>query len=156
MESSYPKIVFVAIGRKKNQDHGLGDEFLKRYCEESLKKATCLIKKKISKEDVDDIQQGDIIIFISAIRDMPGNIFIFESCIPTRIKKSQSAYLPENLIFDLRKIYGKTPESFHLKIQGYHWRPKPGISTAAKKNLNITLNAFPKILDNILNKKTVS
>jgi hypothetical protein len=156
MESPYPKVVLLAIGKKKHQDHALGIEFLKSYCTENLRNAICLERKKLKKEDIENIQQGDILIFISAIKDMPGNIFIFESCIPARVKKSQPGYLPENLIFDLRKIYGKTPEAYHLKIQGYQWRPGRGISPAAKKNLKITLNAFPKIINSILNKKAVS
>ena len=137
--------LIIGIGNNTRQDDGLGWDFLELLEKEGFNTDNLVYKYQLMVEDSELISAFDTVIFIDACKSQLKDGFFFEHIYPAEEVSFSTHSVPPNQILNLcETIYGKTPKTYLLKIQGYSWSIEIGLSEQAKRNLNNALHYFTK------------
>ena len=137
--------LIIGIGNNTRQDDGLGWDFLELLEKEGFNTDNLVYKYQLMVEDSELISAFDTVIFIDACKSQLKGGFSFERIYPAEEVSFSTHSVPPNQILNLcETIYGKTPSTYLLKIQGYNWNIEIGLSEQAKTNLKNAFNHFTK------------
>lgn len=137
--------LIIGIGNNTRQDDGLGWDFLELLEKEGYNTDNLVYKYQLMVEDSELISEFNTVIFIDACKSELKSGFSFERIYSAEEVSFSTHSVPPNQILNLCKtIYGKTPNTYLIKIQGYSWNIEVGFSKQAKTNLKQAFNYFTK------------
>jgi len=140
-----PKILLYGYGNPGREDDGLGNAFIELIepwiKENKLSNIEIDSNYQLNIEDSETISSKDIVVFIDA------TIEPIEDVILTRVDPSEAKIeftmhaVSASFILDLcNKLYNKYPDTYVLRIKGYEWEFKEGLTKNAHNNLLIALD----------------
>ena len=135
--------LLVGIGNSGRGDDGLGWAFLDRVQQETTFGGPIEYRYQLQVEDAALISDVEQVIFIDSYRgDLP-NGFQLTRCEPLEEFAFTTHVLPPGAVLSLcRDIYGKSPRSDMLMIQGTSWDLRIGMSPEAERHLENALQFF--------------
>lgn len=137
--------LIIGIGNNTRQDDGLGWDFLELLEKKGFNTDNLVYKYQLMVEDSELISAFNTVIFIDACKSQLKGGFSFERIYPAEEVSFSTHSVPPNQILNLcETIYGKTPNAYLLKIQGYSWNIEIGLLKKAKTNLKNAFNYFNK------------
>jgi len=137
MKNSGPrKHVVIGIGNDSRQDDGLGWALLDMIEESYPKQIELFHRYQLNIEDADLIKDVDCVLFIDACHDDLENGSLIEPCVANGdITYTTHALSPSAVLALCNQVYQKDPQAFVLKLQGYEWELKTGLTDKGKVNL---------------------
>jgi len=131
--------LIYGFGNPGRQDDGLGiflAEKLENWKNQNqLDNISVEVNYQLNIEDSADISEKDIVIFVDATEENI-NDFCFEEIRPSSVQEySMHSISPNFVLFLSENIFNKKPQAFILKMQGYKWNLKEGLSKKAERNL---------------------
>ena len=148
MKSSGPdKFIVIGIGNDSRQDDGLGWALLNSVTDLVGDFAELVYRYQLNIEDADLIQDADLVLFVDACRDSIEGGSVVEECTPNGdITFTTHALSPSAVLALCQQVYEKEPASYVLKLQGFEWELKTGLTDSGKKSLESGINAFKSFL----------
>lgn len=135
--------LIIGIGNNTRQDDGLGWCFLDALEKEGINAQNLLYKYQLMVEDAEIISNYDTVIFVDAYKKPLENGFSLEILKPSSKFEFTTHSVPPNQVLGLCKtIYKKNPKCYILKIEGFKWDYKIGLTKKATKNLNCAKAKF--------------
>lgn len=140
MSDSKTKRIIIGIGNSSRTDDGLGWAYTDNL-EGSEDSNTEIIQRfQLQVEDAEMISHFDEVIFVDACTDELDEGFELRTVIPAQeFAFTTHALAPETVLHLCQEVYGATPETKLLVIQGYDWELKEGLSSKASENLSNAL-----------------
>ena len=137
--------LLIAIGNTARRDDGLGWLFLDQIMELDCFQGKTTYCYQLQVEDAALIEQHPRIIFVDATEEKLNNGFEWEKVKPKNdFTFTTHALTPEAVLYLCQELYKKNPLAYTLKIQGFKWKLKTGLSKKATKNLKKALKYFRK------------
>jgi hydrogenase maturation protease len=138
-----PETLLVGIGNCGRSDDGLGWAFLDRIQQETAFDGRVEYRYQLQVEDAALIGDVEQVIFIDSYRgDLP-NGFQLTRCEPLKEFAFTTHVLEPGAVLSLcRDLYGKSPRSDTLMIQGTSWDLHIGMSSEAERHLENALQFF--------------
>lgn len=137
--------LIIGIGNNTRQDDGLGWCFLDKLEKEGYNSENLLYKYQLMVEEAEIIAEYDKVIFVDACKTPLENGFAIERIYPAKQVAFSTHAVPPNQVLNLcDTIYGKNPEAYVVKIQGYTWDIKVELSSQAQINLQKAFQKFIK------------
>jgi hydrogenase maturation protease len=137
------KTLIIGIGNNTRQDDGLGWCFLDALENEGYNTENLLYKYQLMVEDAELISEFETVFFVDANKTNIPNGFLIERLFPSEKVSFSTHAVPPNQILNLcQTIYAKEPKAYVIKIAGYEWNFKIGLTKKASENLNNSLNFF--------------
>ncbi len=135
--------LLVGIGNSGRGDDGLGWAFLDRVQQETTFGGPIEYRYQLQVEDAALISDVEQVIFIDSYRgDLPDG-FQLTRCEPSKEFAFTTHVLPPGAVLSLcRELYGKSPRSDMLMIQGTSWDLRIGMSPEAEQYLENALQFF--------------
>ena len=146
-----PKILLFGYGNPGREDDGLGNAFIELIepwiKQHELSNIEVDSNYQLNIEDSETISGKDIVVFIDATIE-PIDDVILTSVDPSeaKIEFTMHAVSPSFILDLCNKLYNKNPETYVLRIKGYEWEFKEGLTKKAHNNL---LKALDFIKDRI-------
>lgn len=145
------KTLIIGIGNNTRQDDGLGWCFLDKLSEKGVDDNHLLYKYQLMVEDAELISNFTTVFFVDANKTSHTNGFCIERLYPSEKVAFSTHAVPPNQILNLcQNIYHKKPTAYVIKIDGYLWDFKIGLSQKASENL---LNAYTQFMNDFIIKK---
>lgn len=136
-------ILIVGIGNNTRQDDGLGWCFLDLLEKTGFNEENLLYKYQLMVEDAELISNYKTVFFVDANKTGLTNGFSIERIYPSENVSFSTHNVPPNQILNLcETIYNKNPKTYVVKIQGYEWDFKIGLTHKASENLEKSINFF--------------
>lgn len=136
-------ILIVGIGNNTRQDDGLGWCFLDLLQKTGFNEENLLYKYQLMVEDAELISNYKTVFFVDANKTGLTNGFSIERIYPSENVSFSTHNVPPNQILNLcETIYNKNPKTYVVKIQGYEWDFKIGLTHKASENLEKSINFF--------------
>ncbi|MCK4678666.1 MAG: hydrogenase maturation protease [Bacteroidales bacterium] len=135
-----PKILLFGYGNPGREDDGLGNafiEFIEPWIKEKkLSNIEVDSNYQLNIEDSETISDKDIVVFIDATIE-PIDAVILTRVDPSeaKIEFTMHASSPSFILDLCNKLYNKNPETYVLRIKGYEWEFKEGLTPKAHSNL---------------------
>ena len=141
--SQEPAALLFGIGNSGRGDDGLGWAFLERIQQEAAFDGQVEHRYQLQIEDAALISDAERVIFVDSYRgDLP-NGFQWTRCEPLKEFTFTTHVLPPAAVLSLcRDLYGKSPRSDMLMIQGTSWDLRIGMSSEAERHLEDALQFF--------------
>jgi len=129
--SAIPLLIF-GIGNSGRGDDGLGWAFLDRMVQEADFPGRPEYRYQLQVEDAALASQADHVVFVDSCQaELPGG-FGWEPCRASANCEFTSHILPPGAVLHLcRELYGKSPRSNLLLIQGVSWELQTAMSENA-------------------------
>ncbi len=144
--------LLIAIGNSARQDDGLGWVFLEEIEKTIAFKGNSKACYQLQVEDAEEISRYSKVIFVDACVNPLEKGYSWEKTgIENDFSYTTHALTPGAVLFLCRELYNRSPEAFTLKIQGYQWELKTGLSPNAQQNLVNALEEFRSLVLNITN-----
>ena len=141
-------MLLIGIGNCSRRDDGLGWAFLDKIKKKMPTGVELIYKYQLNIEDAEMISETDTVIFIDAFSGELENGFSFEKCLPVDSFEFTTHALSPGVIVSLCKnLYDTEPKAFVLKIRGFEWELKDGLSQLAETNLQKALKFFVNEID---------
>jgi len=150
-------MLLIGIGNSSRRDDGLGWAFLDKIKMQKAPDVELIYKYQLNIEDAEVISETDSVIFIDAFSGELENGFSFENCNPVDSFEFTTHALSPGVIVSLCKnLYDIKPEAYILKIQGFEWELKKGLSKLADRNLQKALDFYVnEVKNNAANARTI-
>ncbi|HBH24683.1 MAG TPA: hypothetical protein DDY13_14840 [Cytophagales bacterium] len=142
------KILVYGFGNPARQDDALGIEFVHRMQQmlerefDTLSNIEFDIGYQLNIEDALKISRYDEVYFVDASYDEKENFNIVKLYPKPLQHYSMHSVEPAFILDICRELYGVLPETYMVKVRGYEWQMKEGLSPAAEQNLSLALDAF--------------
>jgi len=135
--------LLVGIGNSGRSDDGLGWAFLDRIQQETVFGGRVEYRYQLQVEDAALISDVEQVVFIDSYRgDLP-NGFQLTRCEPLQAFAFTTHVLSPGAVLSLcRDLYGKSPRTDTLMIQGTSWDLRIGMSPEAERHLENALQFF--------------
>jgi hydrogenase maturation protease len=149
------KILVYGFGNPGRQDDGLGPGFAEMVDEWKQKNTADNIvvdsNYQLNVEDALEISEYDVVVFADATIEEDVEDFILDILDPTKaeVKYTLHAASPGYILELCHELYQKYPSTYLLRIKGYEWDFREGISIAASRNLNMAFNYFINWINNL-------
>ena len=127
----------IGIGNDSRQDDGLGWALLDMIEKNmSRDQAELVYRYQLNIEDADLIRDAKRILFVDACYDEDLDGSILEPCNPNGdITFTTHALSPAAVLALCEQVYGEQPDAYVLKMKGYAWELKRGLTPGARRNL---------------------
>jgi len=137
--------LLIGIGNSGRSDDGLGWAFLDRVQHETAFSGRVEYRYQLQVEDAALISEVERVIFVdSYCGDLPSG-FRLTRCEPLKEFEFTTHVLPPGAVLSLCKdLYGKSPRSDTLMIQGTCWDLSIGMSPEAEQHLENALQFFSR------------
>ncbi len=136
-------IVMLGIGNVGRQDDGLGWKFLEKIKNSKCFRGEAHYRYQLNVEDADVIKDADRVFVVDAYKGQLENGFIVEPCKPDgSFEFTSHALQPEAVLALCQKLYKKHPKMCKVKIQGFEWELKEGLTEQAQQNLTKAIEFF--------------
>jgi hydrogenase maturation protease len=136
------KILVYGFGNPGRMDDGLGNEF-SRLTEawataQNLTHVVCDSNYQLNVEDALEISAYDVVIFADATIEDEVEDYRFDILDPEKesIKYTLHAASPGYILELCNSLYGKFPTTYLMRIKGYEWDFKEGLTAGALQNLD--------------------
>jgi hydrogenase maturation protease len=135
------KILIYGYGNPGRQDDGLGikmAELIEEWAKAaSVKDVETESNYQLNIEDAEKISGYDLVIFVDASQERDLANFVLEEVRPVKdkIEFTMHAVSPGYILYLAKELFGAAPEVKVLKIKGYEWDFKEGLSPSAVLNL---------------------
>ena len=130
------RTLVLGIGNCGRKDDGLGWKFIDFLKEQEIEDIELDYRYQLQIEDAELISQYDRVIFIDATKEPTTEGFYLRPCSRVDAAEMNSHSLHPETVFSLcSEIYGKSPESLILAIEGKEWGLQAGLSPEAERNL---------------------
>lgn len=134
--SGVRKHLVIGIGNDSRQDDGLGWALLNMIEKEFPGQLELVYRYQLNIEDADLIKDVECVLFVDACRYEVENGSVIETCSANGdITFTTHALSPSAVLALCNQVYEKDPEAFVLKLQGYEWELKTGLTEKGKVNL---------------------
>jgi hydrogenase maturation protease len=144
------KILVYGYGNPGRRDDGLGPEFITRVedwiKENRIDYVFTDSNYQLNIEDASTIQDFDIVIFVDATIEEIRDFDMVKVEPSEKVNFTMHAMDPSFVLDLCLKIYEKAPEVYLLKIKGYDFELKEGITENAAENLLLAFTYIKKIL----------
>ena len=138
--------LIIGIGNNTRQDDGLGWYFLDAIEKEGFNPENLVYKYQLLVEDADLISKYETVFFVDANKTPLKKGYSIEQIYPSEKVAFSTHTVPPNQILNLcETIYLKKPKAYVIKIQGYNWNFKIGLTKQAKTNFKNALASFLKL-----------
>ena len=128
--------VLIGIGNVGRSDDGLGWKFLDLVKANLPDDWDCVYRYQLNIEDSDLVKNYEKVVFVDAFSEKLPKGFSLEECFPAAgIEYTTHSLNPCAVLALCNNLYEQRPKALVLKIQGYDWLLKEGISERAEKNL---------------------
>lgn len=135
--------LIIGIGNNTRQDDGLGWCFLDLLEKIGFNEDNLLYKYQLMVEDAELISNYKTVFFVDANKTGLTNGFSIERIYPSENVSFSTHNVPPNQILNLcETIYNKNPKTYVVKIQGYEWDFKIGLTEKALENLEKSIKFF--------------
>ncbi len=135
--------LIIGIGNNTRQDDGLGWCFLDLLEKIGFNEDNLLYKYQLMVEDAELISNYKTVFFVDANKTGLTNGFSIERIYPSENVSFSTHNVPPNQILNLcETIYNKNPKTYVVKIQGYEWDFKIGLTENALENLEKSIKFF--------------
>lgn len=150
MKSSDPKsIMIIGIGNDSRQDDGLGWSLLNMIEEEFQDRFELIYKYQLNIEDADLIKEAEQVLFVDACRDDCLQGCEIVECVPNgTITFTTHALSPAAILALCQQVYNKSPKAYILKLQGFEWELKTGLTKQGYASLVNGFGLFKKFIGN--------
>jgi len=146
------KILIYGYGNPGRQDDGLGNSFVELFDkwvnDEKLEGFEFDSNYQLNIEDAAAVSENDLVIFVDASTEDIDNFILTPVDASTKVAFTSHAASPGYIVSLCREIYNKIPATYLLHIKGYEWAFKEGLSTKAKKNLEMALDFLKEKMKN--------
>jgi len=137
--------IIIGIGNNTRQDDGLGWCFIDLLEKNGFNTTNLLCKYQLMVEDAEVIEKFETVFFVDATKEKLHDGFSIERIYPASEVAFSTHAVPPNQILNLcESIYNKNPKAFVIKMRGYDWNIKIGLSTKAQENLDNAYHYFSK------------
>ncbi|MCF6167124.1 hydrogenase maturation protease [Lutibacter sp.] len=139
--------LIYGIGNIGRQDDGLGWAFIDWLTKEKLfSKAETMKHYQLHLEDADLISHKKRVLFIDATKEPDVETFEFVKIDPKLDFTFTSHDISiASILATCKLCFDYIPEVYLLKIKGYEWELKEGLTDKAIENLNISKDIFKNI-----------
>ncbi|MBT8317191.1 MAG: hydrogenase maturation protease [Lutibacter sp.] len=139
--------LIIGIGNNTRQDDGLGWSFIELLEKNNFNSNNLVYKYQLMVEDAELISNYSNVVFVDACKSPLPNGFSIERIYASKQVSFSTHEVPPNQILNLcQTVYNKNPVATLIKIQGYDWDIKIGLTKKALNNLTKTIANF-KLLD---------
>jgi hydrogenase maturation protease len=134
------KILIYGYGNPGKQDDGLGIHLSEKIAhwikDENIRSVKVDCNYQLNIEDVAEISDKDLVIFIDASKE-DINEFLFTEVRPSNKPEFSMHAVSPSYIFNLCQLmYNKVPNTYLLHIKGYEWDFLKEMTEQAKSNLS--------------------
>lgn len=135
--------LIIGIGNNTRQDDGLGWCFLDLLGKLGFNEENLLCKYQLMVEDAELISNYKTVFFVDANKTCLTNGFSIERIYPSENVSFSTHKVPPSQLLNLcETIYNKIPKTYIVKIQGYEWDFKIGLTDKASRNLEKSIIFF--------------
>ena len=135
--------LIIGIGNNTRQDDGLGWCFLDALAKNGFNEEKLLYRYQLMVEDADLISSYETVFFVDANKTTLNEGFSIERLYPSEEVAFSTHAVPPNQILNLcENIYHKKPKAYLIKIQGFEWNFKIGLTKKASENLKSAFKNF--------------
>lgn len=128
--------VVIGIGNDSRQDDGLGWALLDKIDKEFREETELVYRYQLNIEDADLIKDAECVLFVDACEDDLNSGSVLEPCTANgEITYTTHALSPSAVLALCQQVYNENPRAFVLKMQGYEWELRSGLTEGGKKNL---------------------
>jgi hydrogenase maturation protease len=139
------KNLLIGIGNTGRSDDGLGWRFLDEIKKENNADWELIYRYQLNVEDAELVSNANRIIFVDAFNNKLEKGYAIEDCHPiVGFEYTTHALNPCTVMALCNNLYKSRPGSKVLKIQGYEWGLKEGLSPQAIKNLEKAVSYFKR------------
>lgn len=133
----------IGIGNDSRQDDGLGWALLDKIEKELNDQVELVYRYQLNIEDADLIKDVDCVLFVDACQDELEKGSLIEACSPNgEITYTTHALSPSAVLALCNQVYQENPEAYVLKLQGYEWELKTGLTEKGRKNLDEAFSLY--------------
>jgi hydrogenase maturation protease len=126
----------IGIGNDSRQDDGLGWALLDKIEKAFSDDVELVYRYQLNIEDADLIKDADCVLFVDACADNLEQGSVIETCTPNGdITFTTHALSPSAVLALCNQVYRENPRAYVLKMQGYEWELKTGLTEKGKENL---------------------
>ena len=137
--------VLIGIGNVGRRDDGLGWKFLDLIKVNLSEDWDCVYRYQLNIEDADLVKKYEKVVFIDAFSEKLPKGFSIEECYPAAgIEYTTHSLNPCAVLALCNNLYTQRPKAHVLKIQGYDWSLKEGLSEQAAMNLDKAVRYFER------------
>jgi len=148
--SGIKKILVIGIGNDSRQDDGLGWALLDKIEKAFPDEVELVYRYQLNIEDADLIQNAELVLFVDACKDeLAEGGEIVECTANGDITFTTHALSPSAVLALCNQVYSQNPESYVLKLQGYEWELKTGMTERGLKNLEKGFELYKDFAKNI-------
>jgi len=145
-----PKILIYGYGNPGRRDDGLGPAFIhliiKWLKEQKIKDVITDSNYQLNIEDACSIRDYDLVIFVDASMEEFADFELVRVNPSGEVSFTMHAVHPSFVLDLCRKLYGRSPEVFLMKIKGYDFQLMEGLTDAAASNLQKALSCIKRIV----------
>lgn len=149
-----PNILIYGYGNPGRQDDGLGiylsEKFEKWIKEENLNSIKVECNYQLNIEDVAEIADKDLVIFVDASKEEINDFILTEVKPSNKAEYTSHSVSPSYIQYLCSTLYNKSPDIYLLHVKGYKWDFLKEITDKARNNLSI---AYDFLKEFILNNK---
>lgn len=138
--------LLIGIGNSSRADDGLGWSFLEAVENEPGFEGDIEYRYQLQVEDAALMANYALVIIVDAFQGRLAEGFQWQACRPApQFEFTTHALAPASVLFLCRDLYGATPTTYLLAIEGAEWGLKEGLSPSALANLNAALVSFRQL-----------
>lgn len=135
------KILVIGIGNNGRGDDGLGWKMADWVNEMELDHVSVEYRYQLQVEDAHLVSDFPIVVFVDASKEKLPEGFSWKTCKPgDHYFYSSHLQSPETVLYLAETLFGKTPESYTLAIEGEIWDLGEGLSEMAEQNFKKATN----------------
>ena len=143
--SGTDRCLIIGIGNDSRQDDGLGWALLDRIGQVYGDHANLVYRYQLNIEDADLIKDTDCVLFVDACYDALAGGSAIDVCASNGdITFTTHALSPAAVLALCEQVYNKKPAAYLLRMQGYAWELKTGLTPEGKKNLESGFELFER------------
>jgi hydrogenase maturation protease len=137
--------LLIGIGNVGRNDDGLAWKFLDRVKGTMPKEWECVYRYQLNIEDADLLSNYDTVVIVDAYNEKLPRGYAMEEChANVGFEYTTHALSPCTVLALCNKLYEIKPLTFVVKIQGYDWDLKEGLSDQASINLVKAVSYFER------------
>lgn len=150
--AAFIQILVYGYGNPGREDDGLGIELVRRLEDWSKQSGLSGIafdaNYQLNIEDAEVISEKDLVIFADASTEEIDDFTLTQVTGKNEVSFTTHAASPGYIVKLCTDLFGKCPQVFLLRIKGYQWEFREGISEKAENNLQ---KAFDFMKDYLIN-----
>jgi len=144
---NHKNTLIFGIGNSARQDDGLGWAFLNEIEKKDSFKGELHYCYQLNIEDAELVSKAENVIFVDAFEgELDANCKLEECGMNGEITFTTHALDPEAILALSKDVYDKKPNAYVLKIKGYEWELKEGLTENGKRNLKEALSLISDII----------